>query len=265
MKEAKYGLIGYGWQVFIQGTALRSLSRYAATFGDAKALDTSQKLKNYIIQPTYWFPETGPKAVVGGEHGQFMGHHHSYTAAMMGLLWYAEATGDTRAMQFVRDAYEYMRTFGIARIGLFSEMCTSGDMLFLAVKMSELGIGDYWDDADQYLRNQIAETQILDVGKLRKAAEASPILDRLNPHAKQDVIQPVTTDTLKRYDLKQTEETEDNVISSAPWAVISPVQAIPRTSPSTSSCGRSAVRATSRRRFTGPGTPPRVSRMAWRR
>ena len=212
MKNAKYGVIGYGWQVFVQGTALRSLSRYAATFDHFKEIDLSRKLKNYIVQPTYWFPEFGPKAVVGSEHGQFMGHHHSYTAAMMGLLWYAEATGDTQIMRFVRDAYEYMRTFGIARIGLFAEMCTAADMTFLAIKMSDLGLGDYWDDADQYLRNQIAETQILDIGKLRKAAEADPILARFNPHAKKDVIQPVTTDTLNRYDLDQNEETEDNVI-----------------------------------------------------
>ena len=212
MKNAKYGVLGYGWQVFVQGTALRGLSRYAATFDDPQAIDISRKLKNYIVQPTYWFPESGPKAVVGSEHGQFMGHHHSYTAALMGLLWYAEATGDARTMQFVRDAYEYMRTFGIARIGLFAEMCTGADMTFLAIKMSDMGIGDYWDDADQYLRNQIAETQILDVEKLRRAAESDPILARLNPHSKKDIIQPVTDSTLKRYDLDQNEETEDNVI-----------------------------------------------------
>ncbi len=212
MKDAKYGVLGYGWNVFVQGTALRGLSRYATTFDDPRALESSGKLKSFLMQPKYWFPEAGPKAVVGSEHGQYMGHHHSYAACLMGLISYAEATGDVRLMQFVRDSYEYMRTFGIARIGLFAEMCTTGDMMFLAMKLSDLGVGDYWDDVDCYLRNQIAETQILDPEKLRRAIDAEPILARLNPKAKEDIIQPVSEATLKRYEMNLNEETEEHVI-----------------------------------------------------
>jgi len=35
-----------------------------------------------------------------------------------------------------------MRNFGIARIGLFGEACTTGDMTLLAIKLSESGVGD---------------------------------------------------------------------------------------------------------------------------
>jgi hypothetical protein len=92
----------------------------------------------------------------------------------MGILCYAIATHDAPLKEFVRESYEYMRTFGIARIGLFGEGCTTGDMTFLALKLSDNGAGDFWDDADQYVRNHLAELQITDAAVLRKAVESMP-------------------------------------------------------------------------------------------
>ena len=62
------------------------------------------------------------------------------------------------------------------RLALFGEMCTVGDMNYLAVKLSQLGVGDYWEDVDRYTRNQLVEGQVTDADKLRRAAAASPIL-----------------------------------------------------------------------------------------
>jgi len=132
------------------------------------------KLANFLRQPRFWRGEVEPKVVVGADHGHFNGHHHSYTQALLGLLAYADATNDARLKGFVRSSYEYMRTFGIARIGLFGEACTTGDMTMLAVKLSENGTGDYWDDVDQYIRNHLAELQITDVDTLRAAVEQMP-------------------------------------------------------------------------------------------
>jgi hypothetical protein len=43
---------------------------------------------------------------------------------------------------YVRNAYDYLRNFGLARIGLFGEGCTTGDMTTIAVRLSELGVGE---------------------------------------------------------------------------------------------------------------------------
>ena len=51
---------------------------------------------------------------------------------------------DERLKAFVRDGYEYIRCFGIARIGLFGEPCTVGDMTALAVKLSDAGDSGGW-------------------------------------------------------------------------------------------------------------------------
>src|SRR5439155_19676235 len=47
-------------------------------------------------------------------------------------------------------------------------------MAYLALKLSDSGVGDYWDDADRYVRNHLAELQITDAGKLRTATELMP-------------------------------------------------------------------------------------------
>ena len=75
----------------------------------------------------------------------------------------------------MRDGYEYLRNWGIARIGLFGEMCAVSDMTYLAIKLSDYGVGDYWEDVDCYVRNVLADRQITSADKLRKAVGTEPI------------------------------------------------------------------------------------------
>ena len=174
VRETAMGVIGTWLQAFIHGCAIRPLVRWSDRTGEREYTAFAGKVAAFVTQPKFWQPEAAPKAVAGWDHGQFAGHHHSYTQALMGLLWYADATNDARLKAFVRDSYEYMRTFGIARIGLFGEGCTTGDMTYLALKLSALGVGDYWDDADGYVRNHLAELQITDADVLRHAVETMP-------------------------------------------------------------------------------------------
>ncbi len=174
LQETVLGVFGDWMPVFIGGRAIRPLTRWAALSGDAKYRDFAGKLSVFLLSPRFWAAEAEPKVVVSADHGHFSGHHHSYTQGLMGLLWQAEAAHDARREQFVREAYEYLRNFGIARIGLFGEGCTVGDMTQLAIKLSDIGSGDYWDDADQYLRNHLAELQITDAGLLARAVAQMP-------------------------------------------------------------------------------------------
>ena len=174
--EAMYYL---GTHAFIQGCAIRMLSRWYAVSGDKDSLELARKLVNYLRRPKFWVPETEPKAVVSSDHAHFTGHIHSYLACLMGLLWYAEVTNDARLKQFVRDGYEYVRNWGIARIGLFGETCASSDMIYLAIKLSDFGVGDYWEDADCYIRNTLVDRQIIDAEKMHKAVKAPPIFARI--------------------------------------------------------------------------------------
>lgn len=171
------------WLIILNhGTALRALSRTYALTGDKKYLEYGSKFRNVIMKPEYWVPEAAPKVVVGSDHGGFDGHIHSFTGALMGLLWYAALTNDARLKEFVRESYEFVRTFGISRMGLFGEMCVTGDMTWLAIKLSDLGVGDYWEDADQYVRNQMVEAQVTDAGPLQKVnTTMPPLVEMQNP------------------------------------------------------------------------------------
>jgi hypothetical protein len=165
------------WLIVLNnGTALRGLSRTYALTGDKKYLEVGAKLRNTIMKPEYWVPEAAPKAVEGGEHGAFDGHIHSFTGALMGLLWYSSLTNDAGLKEFVRESYEFVRTFGIARMGLFGENCVTGDMTWLALKLSDLGVGDYWEDADQYVRNHMVEAQLTDAEALHRVNVTMPQL-----------------------------------------------------------------------------------------
>lgn len=168
------GVTNFWLQAFLQGRAIRPMTRWAFAAGQPKYLETSGGLARFAMQPRFWAPEAAPKAVTGAERAQFNGHTHAYTQCLMGLLTYAQATNDARVKQFVRDGYEHMRSFGIARIGLFGEGCTTGDMTWLALALSAVGVGDYWDDADAYVRNHLAELQITDAARMRAAVAQMP-------------------------------------------------------------------------------------------
>ena len=136
------------------------------------------------MEPRYWTAEVEPKAVSGADRAHFSGHMHAYACALMGILWYADATRDARAMEFVRSGYEYMRNWGIARLGLFGEMCATGDMTHLALKLCDAGVGDYYEDADCYVRNQLAEMQITNpelLGQIAKHLHGVPDYNDTDP------------------------------------------------------------------------------------
>jgi hypothetical protein len=185
------GELGHWLQVFTAGTVLRTL----VTADAVEGIDVDPKLltmlRNNIMDQRYWQSVAHPPMVIPSEHGQFTGHIHSYTQALLGLLYYAHKTNDVQTQNFVRDSYENIRTLGMPRIGLFGEGCAVGDMTYLAVRLSQWGVGDYWDDADQYVRNHLTELQIDDASVMQNLVDehAMPLKD-VKP---EDWVQKVDT------------------------------------------------------------------------
>ena len=184
------------------GLPLRGLSRWYAASGDEKALDLADRLARFYMKPTNW-GSIGPEMLVGAEHGHWQGHFHERTFGVMGLLEYAIVRNDAKIIRFVQQFYEYARCFGIARMGYFpailrsleapagqkelgiylaadgsapqcSEGCATADMIWLAATLSKAGIGDYWDDVDQYVRNDLVEHQILRRDLIEAMVAAGP-------------------------------------------------------------------------------------------
>ena len=165
--------------LFYQCQPLRGFLRYYRLSGDERFLELSRKFANLALKRHFWGADHDMHRELGAERGHFRKHLHAGLAAVRGLVEYAVAADDYRLKLFARDSYEWARQHGIHRLGIFAnhaalatEGCTIADMVAIAVTLSDEGIGDYWDDVEQYARNGLVEAQLSDPDEMRRVAEA---------------------------------------------------------------------------------------------
>ena len=159
---------------------LRALTRWYRFTGDKQALETATRLARFVTKKRFWGAKGVPDDITSADRAYFTGHMHGHTAMLYALVEYAAATADSELLNFVRDGYEFARHHGIPRLGAWLndqpdvEVCTISDMIATAIKLTEAGMGDYYEDVDQAVRNQLIESQLLRADFLREIAEAAP-------------------------------------------------------------------------------------------
>jgi hypothetical protein len=167
----------FGIPLYIGGV-VAPLVQYAEAHDDPEALQLAGELVHFLLKKeSAWIPDGHAQGVIPEQRGQFYGHFHGHTMALRGILEYAIATNDPRLKDFVRSGYEYARAFGIPRLGWFQEYtgkashetCGLANMTALAIKLSNAGVGDYWDDVDCYVRNHLTEAQFINLQRLQAA------------------------------------------------------------------------------------------------
>ncbi|MFH0965838.1 MAG: hypothetical protein V2A58_17715 [Planctomycetota bacterium] len=166
------------------GHPIRGLSMWAARTGDERALDLAGRFARFVMKRKFWGHPADPPMLAGAERGHVDSHFHARASALRGLLEYGIVAGDRHACDFVRSSYEQMRHYGIHEMGFFPtwpntgqtlmEGCFLGDLVALAVKMSDAGIGDYWEDADRVIRNHLVEAQYLRRDFLERVVADTP-------------------------------------------------------------------------------------------
>ncbi len=215
---------GEGSVLCYQGHQIYALTKWYLASGELEARDLAARLVRFCMKPKFWggVPDERGKtshlpfwigaqrpvsAINGAEMGHWWSHFHARCIALRGILEYAVATHDMRALEFVRRAYEYSWSLGIPRIGWinsfptrlpFSEGCALGDLIALGIRLSDAGAGDYWDDVDAVVRNQLAEGQICDSQLLAKAISGQPDRrpDEIGKYPGQDITENVATRAL---------------------------------------------------------------------
>ena len=169
-------------------------------------------------------------------------HFHGHSHSLLAMLRYARTVHDEELTEFVERSYEYakgyvsnlawkqrpptvsvsgevVRTPGGSLIGYFPEVvntpqwegaetCEVADMIALALELSEAGVGDYWDDADRWVRNMLAEGQLLTTDWIHSISEAGLTGPRAQALAPSMVDAYSTTDRVP----------ERNLGSFAGWA-----------------------------------------------
>ena len=180
-----------GATTFFMSQPLRGLMRYYRQTGDKRALELSRKMKNLVLDPRFWGGYEDLDKPLGGARAHFWGHYHGNTATLRALLEYAAIADDWTVKEFVRDGYEWARHHSVPRLGLFPEVwfrgsgrtetCALGDMIALAIQLSDEGVGDYWDDADHYVRNGLVEAQMVDEAEMERLVAAGPVRPPYSP------------------------------------------------------------------------------------
>jgi len=137
------------------------------------ALETARKHINYVVHHCDYFDWTS---------GRFLGYHdkpndtrvhfHMHALYLKTFLQCGLLTKDAELVRFARRSYLWARSAqagSAPALGFFpefanqsanSEGCAISDMVDLALMMSEAGVDDLWDDADRWIRNHFAESQL---------------------------------------------------------------------------------------------------------
>ncbi len=128
-----------------QALVVGALSRWYATTGDGKALDTARKLVKYVLEPRFWTggctPWTETARWIRSGHGGaerkpaalFQGHQAGMTYTFTGLIDYALVANDAYVKEWVRQGYEYFRNLGLPRIGMWGENIANNQMAEVAI------------------------------------------------------------------------------------------------------------------------------------
>lgn len=188
---------GEGSVVCMHGHQLYGAAHWYERSNSPVALDLAARLAKYCLLPRFWGGVPDPEGVrqglpghvapsrpappftAGSQMGHWYSHFHARAIALRGLLAYGRAVADQRILEFVRRAYEFTLSQGIARMGWVNcypgalnhmEGCALGDLVGLGVRLSDTGLGDYWDDVDAVVRNQLAEQQLTSAARLEAVA-----------------------------------------------------------------------------------------------
>ena len=174
------------------GWTIQGLAQYHRASGYEPAISLAGKLARYLVHhgryygpdgeflPNYAGEDGGRVPDRNGTQGFEPGpeewkdyiHFQHHMVPLLGTLDHALAVGDRELADFVHRAFVWARSRGNAAVGYFpenigrserqtSELCEVAGMIGLALKLSAAGLGDYWDEADRWIRNQFAEGQLL--------------------------------------------------------------------------------------------------------
>ncbi|MBI2841970.1 MAG: glycoside hydrolase family 127 protein [Armatimonadetes bacterium] len=112
--------------------------------------------------------------------GSWGSHFHTTTYAILALTDIARISNDKAMLDLAYKAYNFAKTQGYPEAGFFTEyaldsfplsfggrneQCCTADMTALAIRFARAGHEECWEDADKFVRNQLAEAQAVNVSQ----------------------------------------------------------------------------------------------------
>ena len=178
------------------GWLILGLTRFHLATGYEPAVELARKVCTFLKDHSGFFDAEG-RYLPELTHWGRIEHFQDHATSVVSMIDFALATGDQELLEYTRRSYEFARTLGEPLVGYFpelyastsvelSETCEVGQMIIQAVKLSRAGIGDYWDDADRWVRNQLAENQLLRIDWIDPLIEDLPPSVVEKPHQTAD-------------------------------------------------------------------------------
>ena len=177
LREANREEVCLGWNATFMSWTLQGLCQFHAATGDAAALELAGKLARYMKDYAGIFASDG-RFLAGHPHDWPVVHFHHCFNTAAALLDFGIVSGRREYGDFARTVYAYVLTFCSREIGFAPEYCygrfprkqdcdntegcCSADLLMMAVRLTQAGGGDHWDDVDRFVRNHIAALQLTD-------------------------------------------------------------------------------------------------------
>ena len=152
--------------------AIMGLAQFHRATGYEQARELAGKLARYLRGGSSFYDGEGGFLPDDLLRHRARAHFHHHVYGLLAMVEWAMTAADQEMMEFVRKGFEYGKANGNVLLGYFpeclgtpdlehSEICEVADMLALALKLTEAGVGDYWDDVDRWTRNMFAEGQLL--------------------------------------------------------------------------------------------------------
>ena len=159
-----------GLHASLVGWLIQGLAKVYRVLGYEPALELAGKLCRYLKDHGQYHAADGsflPDSPGGDPKAHFV--HH--LVGVVGMLEYGMLSGDREMVEYAHKGFQYGMKHGDTLIGYFpenidtpqfehSEICEVAYMIMLALKLTEAGVGDYWDEADRWTRNMLAEGQL---------------------------------------------------------------------------------------------------------
>ena len=158
------------WASAQSGWVLQGLAQAGKHLEYEPALELAGRLARYLKDHSRYYDDDGsfsPGRPERGPRAHF--HHHLYP--QLAMLDYGLVAGDQPMIDFAHKGFQYGVANGNTLIGYFpenlnsaelehSEICEVADMIAMALKLTEAGVGDYWDEVERWTRNMLAEGQM---------------------------------------------------------------------------------------------------------
>lgn len=113
------------------------------------------------------YEHSAPRELEIKRDGTFCGHTHATMHALWGAVEYGLYSGERKYVDFVKNAFDRMAERGTGT-GWFpampdscNETCAVSDMISIACALGRTGYSEYFDYAERFFRNHIANQQFI--------------------------------------------------------------------------------------------------------